>query len=448
MQRLCASAFIRFGSFSHFGTGRGRCFLRLAPTAPAHRARRFVMIALLTQGDRGLFITHAHLHAGRRRIDREVAVAQAPHQVERLPRRLLARHAQRVLHHSRLDRGSHLRGRAEEAIGGREPFQRLVRTLEVVVLHEQRRAALAIIEVGEDGARQELLPHRLPEALDLAARLRMVGAALHVRDAIALELLLEGGRAAPSRVLATLIGEDLARRTVVRDRARQRLHHQRALLVVCHHQAHQVARMIVHERGYIDALLPAQQEGEEIGLPQLVRLGALESLRRRLRTRFAPRRRMLLHQTLLAQHSSHRRLRRAQTEEAPNHVANAPASCLRLGALHRNHGLSPRIRHRAIAHNPRRRHARQQRLCAPGAILAPPLADRGVRNVQRARHLACVNSLIHDHRGRRLHHVKRPRRLALVGARVPLALRYTFSLRAHSMHSSRAPCAARSEEEC
>jgi hypothetical protein len=57
-----------------------------------------------------------------------------------------------------------------------------VRPLEVVVLHEQRRTALAIVEVGKHRPRQELLPHRLPETLDLAAGLRVVRAALHVRD--------------------------------------------------------------------------------------------------------------------------------------------------------------------------------------------------------------------------------------------------------------------------
>lgn len=58
-------------------------------------------------------------------------------------------------------------------------------TLEVVVLHEQLHAPLAIVEVGKHRARQELLPDRLPKALDLAAGLRMVRPALDVLDAVA-----------------------------------------------------------------------------------------------------------------------------------------------------------------------------------------------------------------------------------------------------------------------
>jgi hypothetical protein len=200
-----------------------------------------LIVVLLRQRDGGLIAAHSHLHAACRRIDREIPVAQAPDQVEGLARRLLARKPQGVLRHRRLYRLPHLRSRAEEAIRGREALQRLVRPLEVVVLHEERGPALAVVEVGEHRARQELLPHRLPEALDLAAGLGMVRPALHVRDAVPPELLLEGGRAAPRRVLPPLVGQDLARHPVVGNTACERLHHERALLVVRHHEAHDVA---------------------------------------------------------------------------------------------------------------------------------------------------------------------------------------------------------------
>lgn len=90
-----------------------------------------------------------------------------------------------------------------------------MRTLEVVVLDEQRHAPLAVLEVGKHGARQQLLPQRLPEALDLAAGLRMVRSALDVPDAVTLELGLELGVATPARVLPPLIGQDLARHPVL-----------------------------------------------------------------------------------------------------------------------------------------------------------------------------------------------------------------------------------------
>ena len=138
----------------------------------------------------------------------------------------MLRQAQRIGRHRRLDRRAHLRRRAEEPVRGRQPLQSLVRALEVVVLHEQRHPALAVGEVRKHRSRQELLPHRLPEALDLAAGLGVVRSALHVADPLAAQLLFETRLAPPRRVLPPLVGQDLARRTVVRDPARKRLHHQ------------------------------------------------------------------------------------------------------------------------------------------------------------------------------------------------------------------------------
>lgn len=86
-----------------------------------------------------------------------------------------------------------------------------MRALEVVVLHEQPDASLTILEVGEHRARQKLLPHRLPEPLDLAAGLRVVRTALHVGDPLPAQLRLELRRATPRRVLPALVGQNLAR---------------------------------------------------------------------------------------------------------------------------------------------------------------------------------------------------------------------------------------------
>jgi hypothetical protein len=137
-----------------------------------------------------------------------------------------------------------------------------VRALEVVVLDEETNAPLAIVEVRKDRPGEKLLPHRLPETLDLPAGLRMMRPALHVPDAIAAQLLLEVRRAAPGRVLPPLVGEDLPRRTVVGNPTRQRLHHQRALLVMRHRQTHQIPRVIVQKSRDIHPLVLAQQESE------------------------------------------------------------------------------------------------------------------------------------------------------------------------------------------
>jgi hypothetical protein len=222
-----------------------------------------------------------------------------------------------------------------------------VRTLEVVVLNEQPRPALAVVEVGEHGARQKLLPHRLPEALDLAAGLRMMRPALDVPYALAVQLLLEPRLAPPRRVLTPLVGQDLARHAMVRDPARKRLQHKRALLMMRHHQAHQIARVIVQERRHVHPLVASKQEREEVRLPQLIRFGALKAPLLRLGLRLG--RLALLGRRPRLQHPAHRRLRSANAKEAPHHIANAPAPRLRLLALHRQHRLAScvALRHRA-----------------------------------------------------------------------------------------------------
>ena len=249
----------------------------------------------------------------------------------------MARERERVLRDRRLDRRAHLRGGSEEAVGRGQPRERLVRALEVVVLHEEPHPALAVGEVGEHGAREKLLPHRLPEALDLAAGLRVMRPALHVPDAVTAQLLLETRLPAPGGVLAPLVGQDLPRGAVVGDPARQRLQHDRASLVMRHREAHQIARVIVQERRDIDPLVPAQQEGKEVGLPELIGFGALETAS--LRLRLGLRRRTLPGKPLLLQRPAHRRLRGPDAEEAPHHVADASTARGRVRALRRHHRL-------------------------------------------------------------------------------------------------------------
>ena len=183
----------------------------------------------------------------------------------------------------------------------------------------------------------------------------MVRPALHVPDALAAKLLLESRLAAPRRVLAPLVGEDLARRPVIGNAARERLHHERAPLVMRHHQAHQIARVIVQERRHVDPLVPAQQEREEIRLPELIGLGALKAPLPRPRLGLRPRSRLC--EPFALQHPAHRRVRGANAEEALHHVANATTPGLRLRALCLEHRLAPRIRLRrsgAVTHRPAR----------------------------------------------------------------------------------------------
>jgi len=240
--------------------------------------RAFVIGHLLVELD-GLcrFVAQLHREAASLSRDRQIAIAQPPHQIKRLPYRLLVRQPFRVLGHVLLDRCSHLRRRAEESIRRHQPAQRLVRPLEVVRVDEERQPPLQIVEVGKHRPREKLVPQRLPEALHLAERLRMLWTTLHVRDSLAPKRFFEFRRAAPRRVLAALVGQDLPRRAECRDALVQRIHHQRRLLVVRQRVRHQKPRVVVHERRQVHALVSPQEKREDVRLPELVRLGALEA---------------------------------------------------------------------------------------------------------------------------------------------------------------------------
>lgn len=343
----------------------------------------------------------------------------------------MLRQAQRVLRHRRFDRRAHLWGRSEEAVGRGEPLQPLVRALEVVVLHEECHPALAIVEVGEHRSREKLLPHRLPEALDLAAGLRVVRAALHVPDAVTAKLFLEARLPAPGRVLASLVSEDLPRRAMIGDPPRERLQHERAPLVVRHHQAHEIARVIIQERRHIHPLVAAQQEGKQVRLPELIGLGALEALG--LCRGLRPRRRAFLREPPHLQHPAHRRLRCPDAEEAPHHVADAPAARLWLGSLRRYHrlvaGIGPRQFMRPLAPTPR---SGPERSASAPSILLRPLRDRRVRDLQLDSHARGGQPFIHHHRCCRHHHVPRPRRPGLALRTVFAPCWPLISFRLHS----------------
>jgi len=278
-------------------------------------------------------------HAQRRgaRADRQRLLAQLSRQVKGLHRRLLARQAQGVLGHLRLDRCAHGGCGSEEPIGGRQSRKRLMRPVEVVVLYEQVHPPLTVLEVSEHGAREQLLPQRLPEPLDLPAGLRMMRPALYVLDAVTLQLRFELGRAAPGRVLAALIGQDLPRRSVLGDAAAQCLEHQHASLVMRDRKTHQIPGVIVQERRNIQPLVPAKQEREQIRLPQLVRLRPLEVLHLHLAP--YPSLCRLRLDAFGLQHPAHGRRRHADTQKSPHQVPDAPASGTRAGRMRRQDRL-------------------------------------------------------------------------------------------------------------
>jgi hypothetical protein len=259
-------------ALSHLGVGRGRFFRR-----ESTRALPLLILHLRHQWDRLLAIPELHEETATGERDRQIALTEPPYQVEGLPRRPRAGELKGIRRHAPLHRRPYLRRGAEEAVRRHQTPDPLMGTAEVVGLDEKTHPSLAVLEVREDRPREQLLPQGLPEALDLPQRLRVVRAALDVADALTAKLLLEVGVPAPSRVLPALVGEDLPRRPVIRDPPRERLQDERASLVMGDHERHQVPRVVVHEGGHVHPLVTPQQEGEDVALPELVRLRPLEA---------------------------------------------------------------------------------------------------------------------------------------------------------------------------
>jgi hypothetical protein len=120
--------------------------------------------------------------------------------------------------------------------------------------------------------------------------------ALNVAHPILAQLRLKAGGAAPTRVLAALIGEPLFGHAVLRHRPAVHLQHVLRRLTAKHVEPHHVAGIIIQKADEV-GVLASQMEGEDIGLPHLVGGGALEEARLgRITPRLAAR---LLEQLLL-----------------------------------------------------------------------------------------------------------------------------------------------------
>jgi len=318
--------------------------------------------------------------------DGHVFVAEPPCQIEGLARRLLEREPQRVLRHGLLDCLPHLRRGAEVPVCGYETAQRLVRPAEVVRLDEERHAPLAVGEVGEHRAGEELVPQRLPEALHLAQRLRMLRPAHHMSNAVLLEQGFEGGLAAPRGVLPALVRQHLLRRAVSGDAALESFTSEAALLVVRQHVRDDEARVVVHEGRHVDALVPSQQEGEDVRLPQLIRLGSLEAALggRHLRQL----RRLVRQQPFFVQDASHLRRRHAERLEALQTVGDFPRPEVGECLLHRDYRIALRVgRVRRFRLRLAAGRLRVQRALALRAERLHPVVHRLARHAEDVGHL-------------------------------------------------------------
>lgn len=331
--------------------------------------------------DSGRFlVSELHIEPAAFGGDREIAVAELTDEVKRLTRRLLVSQPHRVLLNGLLDGRADMRRRLKEPVRGHEASERLVGALEVVGLHEEAEPAVAVGVVGKHRSRQELVPERLPESLDLPERLRVLGPALDVANAVLAERLFEVRLPSPGGVLPSLIGEDLLRLAPGRDPSRERLEHELGPLMVRQRVGDDEPRVVVHERREVEALLSAEQEREDVRLPHLVRLGALEAARRVL----AGGDRLRRDEPRLMEDLSNLRLRDSQGVEAREHVPDPPRAHLRVLLAQSDHRLAERFRSRLL----RRRWPALRKGTKPILTVLPvgphPLRERRRRQPERA----------------------------------------------------------------
>ncbi len=344
-----------------------------------------------------MLVSHLHAQPAAGRRDRQVPVTQPTDQVKGLSRRLLERQPLRVLADALLDRLAHLRRRPEETVRRHQPLDALVWALKVVRVHEKPQPPFTVGEVGKHRPTQEFLPKRLPESLHLAKRLRVLGPALDVPDALPPQLLLEFRLPPPRRVLSPLVGQHLLRRPVRRDAARQRLHHQRRPLVVRQRPRHQEARVVVHEGCQVQPLVASQEKREDVRLPHLVGRRPLEAPR----AVFARRRRLArLEETRVVQDPPHLRLAHPQPLEARQHVADAPRAVLRVLLAQPHHRLLFGLRGHRLPARRRLRRLGHQCVHAPSLVRVHPVDDRCHARTEEPRQLAET----HPSPQRLLHH--------------------------------------------
>jgi hypothetical protein len=337
-------------------------------------------------------VSHLHAQSSPLRGDAQVAVAQAADQVEGFSRRLLLRQSCSVFRHVLFNRCAHLRRRPKESICRHQSLQRLVRPVEVVRVDEESQPPLHIGEVGKHRPRQKLVPQRLPEALDLAQRLRMLRPALDVMNAFAPQLFFEFRRAPPCRVLPALVRQYLPRRAKRCDSFLQRLHHQPRLLVVRQSVRHQVARVVIHEGGQVNALVASQQKREDVRLPELVRLGALEASHWMLPR---PRGWRRLDQPFVVQDPADLTLGNTQSREAGQHVSDAPCPKLRVLLSHFHDRLAPRLLQLRSCQRHRKLRQRHQPIDPALSVACHPVGHRFLRDSEGLCHSRHCLSFFH-----------------------------------------------------
>ena len=257
-----------------------------------------------------------------------IRAAQLAQKVQRRLRLLAQRQAQGVLAAALGHRLLHVVGHPVEAVRGIRALDALVGALVVVVGHPVVQALGRIREGREDGVVQKFRPDRLPEALDLAQRHRVLGSAADVPDPLAHEHFLKLTLAPPCHELAAVVAQDLPRRSPLADRALDDLQHRIRLLLAVQAVTHDVPAVIVDDPDQVDPVHPLQLEGEDVDLPKRVGHRPLEATDLgRTPASFGRR----LTQVGLVDHAAHRLGTDREAFIAAELVADAADAVLRMG---------------------------------------------------------------------------------------------------------------------
>jgi len=167
-----------------------------------------------------------------------------------------------------------------------------MRPLVIVILHPPAEALPRLLEGCESCPADELFPNRLPEALYLPKRLRMVRTTADMLDPVPFQFLLELGLPVPTRILPPVIRQHLLGHPVRSHAAPEHLHQIIGRLAAEYFQGRDVPGMVVDEPDQVGITarpqpfgrpdsFPAKLEGKDIALPHLIGRGALEKARLR-----------------------------------------------------------------------------------------------------------------------------------------------------------------------
>jgi hypothetical protein len=163
----------------------------------------------------------------------------------------------------------------EEAVGGADAADALVRAAVVVIGDPEFDTLAGGFETLELGAGEELAPDGSPETFDLAQGHGVMGPAFDVADAVFLELGFEAADAAPGGVLAAVVGEHFLGRLIFADGHPVNFNDRRGGGAAEQVRPDDVPGIVIEEGDQV-GVTAAEPEGEDVRLPHLVGGGPLE----------------------------------------------------------------------------------------------------------------------------------------------------------------------------